>query len=156
MMKIKLLLASAAAALALGLTLILAACGGSTPTTGQPAGPAPSTSAPSKATSAPAAAPAPAPAGVPSPPADAVVAWQSSAQDSPGTGPLNVGQTFRAAAIDLETSGQTPDPYKAQEALLNQLAGMATLTGPLAQKDIAQLNQFFGTPGLKPAQGGPE
>jgi hypothetical protein len=85
-----------------------------------------------------------------------VVAWESTPQDSPGSGPLAVGESFRAAEIDLATSGQVPDPYKAQEAQLNQLAGMSTVTGPLAQKDIAVLNQFFGTPSLKPAQGGPE
>jgi hypothetical protein len=79
--------------------------------------------------------------------------WQTTPQDPPGIGPDAVSNTFQAISGDLSSTGQVPDPFTAQEALLAQLATMSSLTGPLARKDIAALNQFFGTPVLVPGQG---
>src|ERR1039458_10311404 len=80
--------------------LALAACGGgaaySQPTTTPP----PAGSTGQVAGSAPTTAPAP----VTSPPAAAVVTWQSTPDDPPGTGPDDVGNDFKAIAGILDRS----------------------------------------------------
>jgi hypothetical protein len=142
--------------LALAAGIGLSACGGGySSSTAAPAGHA-ATSQPTPPASGVTGQPvgsAPSSTAMPTPPAAAVVTWQSTPQDTPGTGPDDVGNSFQAIAGILNSTGQVPDPFTAQEALLNQLAGMSSLTGPQAQKDIAALNQFFGTPGLQPAGG---
>jgi hypothetical protein len=79
-----------------------------------------------------------------------VVTWQSTPDDPPGTGPDDVGNDFKAIAGILDSTGQLPVPFTAQRKLLNQLSTMSSLAGPQAQKDIAALDTFFGTPGLQP------
>jgi hypothetical protein len=88
-------------------------------------------------------------------PTDATNLWL----DTQGETAAQVGATMLAAAADLANSGQTPDPFTTQESELQQLAAipLTDLSEDTqqqqaeAEQDITALDQFFGTPNLRPA-----
>lgn len=95
---------------------------------------------------------------VPPPPADALAAWQTVPQDDAQELPT----TFKAISGDLLATGQVPDPFTKQEGELDQLAtipfggGLSEDTPAQqaeAKADLADLDNFFSTPGLTPSGG---
>jgi hypothetical protein len=95
---------------------------------------------------------------VPTPPADALAAWQTVPQDDAQELPT----TFEAISGDLLATDQVPDPFTKQEGELDQLAtipfggGLGEDTPAQqaeAKADLADLDNFFSTPGLMPSGG---
>jgi len=115
---------------------------GLNPGTGSDTGTSSSTPPPSS-TAPPSAGPGPAP--TPAPPANALAAWQATANDPAAT----LSTALTQVASDLTSSDAT------QIAQLNQLASLPPTGDTPAQTaegqaDVTALDQFFNTPGFQP------